>query len=209
MDRLRHAMKDFAQIGMDHRLKEAFRRFDAENAKDPRADSVDGVERPRELVYGERMTAMLERYRPAASEVLRLAVRAQHLGRWRVPRDTYPMTRAGYHRWRTDLQRKHAITAASILEEVGYGADDIERVCALIQKRNFRSDDEAQCLEDVACLVFLQHYLTGFAAEHGDAKVEHILRRTWDKMSEAGHSAALGLPLDPASRTLIEAALRS
>ena len=34
-----------------------------------------------------------------------------------------------------------------------------------------------------------------------------IIQRTWKKMSESGHAAALQLPLDPESRKLVEAAL--
>ena len=192
---------------MDSRIAAAFEQFDSENAGDPRTISVDGEERPYELVYGQRMSRMLDEFRPDASSSLRLAVRAQHLGRWRTPRDHYPMTRAGYHRWRTDQQRIHAERASEILSSVGFTNDDAARVSALIRKKNRATDDEVQCLEDVACLVFLQHYLRDFAGEHEESKVIDILRKTWGKMSTKGHEAALRLPLDATAQALVQKAL--
>ena len=35
-------------------------------------------------------------------ETLLLAARAHHLRRWELPRDSYPVGRAGYLRWRRD-----------------------------------------------------------------------------------------------------------
>ena len=58
---------------------------------------------PKELLDAQRMTEMIGRYAPDASEVAQLAVRAQHIKRWTVPRDGYPMTREGYHAWRSGL----------------------------------------------------------------------------------------------------------
>ena len=49
------------------------------------------------------MTGWLERIEPKASEALQLAVRAQHIARWRIARDEYPMGRAGYLAWRKAL----------------------------------------------------------------------------------------------------------
>ena len=194
---------------MDPRVAAAFTQFDAESAGDPRTTSVQGEARPYELAYSERMSAMLEQICPDAGPLLMLAVRAQHLGRWRTPRDRYPMTRAGYHRWRTEQLRIHAERAGAILSSVGFSAPEVERVGALIQKRNRATDEEAQCLEDVACLVFLQHYLSEFAAEHPSEKVIGILQKTWTKMSARGHEAALSLSLDSTSRALVERALES
>ena len=56
---------------------------------------------------------------PKASEPLRLAARCQHLCRWMIPRDSYPMTRAGYLKWREDLKHFHAEKAGAILRELG------------------------------------------------------------------------------------------
>ena len=70
-----------------------------------------------------------------------------------------------------------------------------------------KADADTQTLEDVICLVFLEHYLPAFATQHDDAKLVDILRKTWRKMSERGRSAALQLDLAPEIRTLVEKAI--
>ena len=192
-----------AGIADDGRLRAAFDRFDAANAEDPNRERVDGVEQPRELVYAQRMTEALERIAPDAAEAVRLAARCQHIRRWTVPRDTYPDGRDGYRRWRTDLARFHAETAGAVLRDVGYGDDTIARVGALLRKERLKADPEVQLLEDVACLVFLQHYLPAFAPRHDEEKLAGILRKTWRKMSASGQAAALRLDLDPDLRELV------
>ncbi|HUN52002.1 MAG TPA: DUF4202 domain-containing protein [Candidatus Sulfotelmatobacter sp.] len=189
------------------RFRAAVARIDAANGEDPNREMIGGVEQPKELAYGERMSAWLERLAPDASEALRLAARAQHIRRWRIPRGDFPMDRAGYHRWRTTLYRFHADTAGALLAEVGYDAATIARVQALIRKEKLQSDPEMQMLEDVICLVFLENYLAGFSAKHDAAKVVEIVRKTWRKMSPRGQQAALALPLPPAARGLVERAL--
>ena len=189
------------------RLREALARFDRANADDPNRELVDGAEQPRELVYARRMTATLDSFAPEAPEAVRLAVRCQHIRRWTVPRDTYPGGRDGYRRWRTDLARFHAETAGTILREVGYGDDTVARVGALLRKERLKADPQVQLLEDVACLVFLQHYLPAFAAQHDDAKVVDILGKTWRKMSARGRAGALALDLEPPVRALVSRAV--
>ena len=178
-------------------------RFDRANAEDPNLETVDGASHPKELLYARRMSDALERFAPDASEVVRLAVRCQHIRRWTVPRDSYPDGRDGYRRWRTDLGRFHAETAGGILREVGYDDATVGRVRALLRKERLKADPEVQLLEDVVCLVFLRHYLAPFAARHEEEKVVGILRKTWPKMSERGRSAALGLELAPELRALV------
>ncbi len=188
------------------RLREALARFDQANAEDPNRECVDGVEQPRELVYAQRMTEALERIAPDAAEAVRLAARCQHIRRWTVPRDTYPDGRDGYRRWRADLARFHAETAGAILRDVGYCDDTIARVGALLRKERLKADPEVQLLEDVACLVFLQHYLPAFAPRHDEEKLAGILRKTWRKMSARGQTAALRLDLAPSLRELVKLA---
>ncbi|MYI75052.1 MAG: DUF4202 domain-containing protein, partial [Acidobacteria bacterium] len=168
------------------RLRAAFARFDAANAEDPNREEVAGAQQPRELVYAQRMTETLARFAPDASEAVRLAARCQHIRRWTAPRDTYPDGRDGYRRWRTDLARFHAVTAGAILREVGYGDDTVARVGALLRKERLKADPEVQLLEDVACLVFMEHYLPAFARQHDAEKLAGILRKTWRKMSPRG-----------------------
>jgi hypothetical protein len=193
---------------MDGRFEQAIARIDEANGADPNRTVIDGREIADELLYATRMTRWLERLEPGASEPLRLAARAQHVCRWMIPRDLYPMTRAGYHQWRTELGRFHADKAAAILRDVGYDDATIARVQALIRKENFKADPEAQRLEDVICLVFLEHYFREFAAKHDDAKLVNILRRTWQKMSDVGHAAAMQLNFGERGRRLIEEALK-
>jgi hypothetical protein len=191
----------------DPRFAAALAAIDAANAEDPNGETVAGKRVPKELAYARRMTAWLDRLAPDASEALRLAVRAQHIRRWTVPRDGYPMDRQGYHRWRTALARFHAETAGALLEQAGYDAATVERVGSLIRKERLRTDPEAQALEDVACLVFLESYLADFAGKHDEAKVVDILRKTWRKMSRRGQDAALALDLGPGGRRLLDRAL--
>jgi uncharacterized protein DUF4202 len=188
-------------VNANQRYDDAIGRFDAANAEDPNREIVDGRERPKALLYAERLTAMLSRVVPDASEALRLAARCQHLQRWKIARADYPTTRAGYHRWRNRLRDFHAERAGAILAEVGYDSATIARVASLIRKEALKTDSEAQALEDVVALVFLESYLADFVAEHGDygnAKLADILTKTARKMSAHGREAALtriGLPV--------------
>ena len=184
------------------RFQLAIQRFDAENAQDPNVELVDNVSHPKELIYSKRMSDWLTRLEPSAPEALQLAARAQHIRRWEIPRASYPMDRAGYHRWRTDLGKFHAQTAGRILAEVGY-----DEVQSLLRKERLKADPDTQLLEDVICLVFLENYFAPFSELHDEAKLIGILRRTWAKMSPRGHEAALKLDLPTEKRQLVEKAL--
>lgn len=179
-------------------------RFDAANAEDPNLDEG----RPKELLYAQRMSAMLDRFAPEAAEAVRLAVRAQHIQRWKTPRASYPMDRQGYLQWRTGLYKFHAETAGRIMRETGYDAETIERVQAAVGKKGIKVNAETQLLEDVTDLVFLEHYLAGFAARHPDydeAKWIEIIRKTWQKMSQQARDFVLAgkVSLPETARPLI------
>ena len=189
------------------RFDAAMARIDAANAEDPNTDEANGLTHPKELLYGKRMTAWLDRLAPNASEALRLAARAQHIRRWTMPRRDYPMTRAGYLKWRIALYRFHAETTANILRDVGYDSATISAVESLLRKESLRYDHDAQCLEDVVCLVFLENHLAEFATQHDQQKVLNILRKTWKKMTPTGQSAASQLALPCAVRALLDKAL--
>ena len=193
----------------DDRFRRAVERFDAANAEDPNRELADGVEQPKELVYARRMTARLDRFRPDAPEPVRLAARCQHIRRWTIPRADYPAGREGYRRWRTDLGRFHADTAAVILRDVGYGDDVVARVGSLLRKERLKADPDVQLLEDVICLVFVEHYLAGFAPKHDEETLAGVLRKTWRKMSEDGRRAALALDLPKNVRSVVERAVAS
>ena len=191
------------------RLEEAYRRFDRANAEDPNVEEVDGRPMPKELIYGQRMSARLDAFAPEAPEVVKLAARAQHIRRWEVPRESYPEGRAGYLKWRTDLYKRHGDIAGKIMKDVGYEDSAIERVQTLLRKRGLKTDPDVQLLEDVICLVFLEHYFHDFAKKHEEEKLIPIVQKTWNKMTDRGHAAALALDYAPEDLALIEEALGS
>jgi Domain of unknown function (DUF4202) len=189
------------------RFNQAIHLFDAANAEDPHREVVDGVSFPKEVIYAQRMTTWLNRFAPGASEALRLAVRCQHIRRWMIPRQDYPMDRRGYLQWRRALAKFHADTAAEILRQVGYEEAIIGRVQSLLRKEGLKRDPEVQCLEDVICLVFLETYCADFARQHDAAKMLPIIRKTWEKMSPRGREVARTLHLPQEVHRLLEAAL--
>jgi hypothetical protein len=182
--------------------------FDIVNQEDPNTDKVKGVHVAKEYLYSHRMSECLHEFCPDASETLQLAARAQHIRRWDIPRSDYPMNRAGYKKWRARLGVYHGEVAGKIMAEHGYSQEDIERVQMMLSKRNLKRDPEVQTLEDVICLVFLRYYLEEFASKHDDAKLIDIIRKTWRKMSEDGHQAALALPLSDDMKALVGKALQ-
>jgi hypothetical protein len=168
--------------------------FDQANSQDPNKEMADGREYPKELLYAQRMSEMQERYIPDASEAVKLAVRAQHIQRWKIPRNNYPMDKQGYLQWRTGLYKFHADTAGQIMREAGYDGEMIERVKKIVGKKGLKVNPETQLMEDVVDLVFIEHYLTGFVAQHpeyDEAKWIPIIRKTWQKMSAQAHEFAL------------------
>ncbi len=191
------------------RLEDALRRFDEANAQDPNTELVDGQPVPKELVYGQRMSARLAAFEPDAPETVRLAARAQHIRRWEVPRDSYPEGRAGYLKWRTDLYKRHGDIAADIMRDVGYDDETIDRVRTLLRKRGLKTDPDVQLMEDVICLVFLEHYFHEFAQKHSEEKLIPIIQKTWKKMTDKAHAAALQLDYVPEDLAVIQKALSS
>lgn len=168
--------------------------FDRANAEDPNKELADGKEYPKELLYAQRMSEMQERYAPEASEAVKLAVRAQHIQRWKIPRSNYPMDKPGYMLWRTGLYKFHAETAGNLMKEAGYDDEMIARVKTIVSKKGLKVNPETQLMEDVVDLVFLEHYMAGFAAQHpeyDEAKWIQIIRKTWLKMSPRAHEFAL------------------
>lgn len=181
--------------------------FDAENERDPNKISVAGEQVAKELAYARRMSLMLVITYPDASEPLRLAARCQHIRRWEIPRNSYPQGRAGYLAWRNKLKQQHAEIAAGILGKLGYETAIIDRVGQLLRKERLKQDRDAQRLEDIACLVFLEDHLADFALKHDEAKVIGVIAKTWSKMSAEGQKAALALNMTTTSRRLVELAL--
>jgi hypothetical protein len=181
--------------------------IDAANARDPNTIEADGRSVAAELVYGQRMSATLAGLAPDASEPLRIAARGQHIERWASPRRRYPEGRTGYLRWRKDLQAFHAARLGEIMTAAGYDAAAIGRVGALIRKERLKADAEAQMLEDVACLVFLAHYLRDFLRKTDHDKLAGILAKTWNKMSPLGRDEVRKLALPAPVLRLLEQGL--
>lgn len=177
-------------ITNQERFNKAIDLFDAANAQDPHQDEG----RPKELLYAERMSEMIARFAPAASEVARLAVRAQHIKRWTVPRSSQPLTKEGYHAWRTGLYAFHAETAGALMQQAGYEEAMVGQVKAAVGKQGIKTNPDTQLLEDISGLVFIEHYMLGFAAQHPDYTEQKwivIIRKTWRKMSAAAHAFAM------------------
>lgn len=188
----------------------AIAKFDAANAEDPNKEMFEGKEYPKELLYAQRMTDMLQRFAPDAPEQLHLAVRAQHICRWKIPRDSYPMDKAGYMQWRTYLYKFHGETAGEIMREAGYDEDMITKLKSLLRKEKLKLNPDTQMLEDVVDLTFLEHYLEAFVHKYShyeEEKLLDILRKTWKKMSEKGHEAALKLNYTPEMLAVVKKAL--
>jgi hypothetical protein len=190
------------------RFDAALRRFDEENARDPNRETAGGVAQPRELLYAQRLSDWVLRLQPDASEALRLAARCQHLCRWEIPRQSYPMTRPGYLQWRATLKKFHAQKAGDILRGLGYPDDFVRRVQDLNLKKHFPGDLEGRVLEDALCLVFLQYQFAELAAKTAEDKTINALQKSWQKMTPAARAEALKLDYGPGEKVLLERALK-
>ena len=173
----------------------ALKLIDQANAEDPnKVFDADNKEWPKESLYAHYMSDMLQRFAPDTDDAMKLAIRAQHIQRWKSARSDYPMDRKGYHQWRTALYTFHAETLAALMEQAGYDEDSLERVKLAVGKKALKKNPDTQLVEDVAALVFIEHYMLAFAEKHpeyDEAKWIDIIRKTWRKMSEPGQQFAL------------------
>ncbi len=168
--------------------------IDAANSEDTNMETSNGKELPKELLYSHRMSDMLTRYDFNADDAMKLALRAQHIQRWKYPRDEYPMDRKGYHLWRTNLYTFHANTVAALLVKAGYDDEFINRVKLAVSKKSLQKNLDTQLLEDVSALVFIEHYMLPFVEKHPEYDEEKwilIIQRTWNKMTDKAHAFAL------------------
>ena len=189
------------------RFTRAIAAFDAYHERDPQREMADGTMYPRELLYAQRMTERLELFAPDADEAVKLAARCQHIGRWEIPREKYPMDRKGYLLWRNEEKIRHAQIAEKILSDCGYGVDTIEQVKTLLLKKELYTNPATQLLEDVVCLVFIEFYLDDFASRHDDDKIVEILRKTLKKMTATGKLAIADLKVSEKIRSLTARAI--
>ncbi len=161
--------------------------IDAANRQDP--NIVDG--QPVELIYGQRMSAEMDRLFPDASDMLQIAARGQHVERWKLARSEYPEGRAGYLAWRKAQGVHHAEVVMGLMQQAGYDADDVDATGRMLRKQGIKRDDEVQALEDVICFVFLKWYFAPFAAKHSAEKIQSIVEKTARKMSAEGRARVL------------------
>lgn len=123
------------------------------------------------------------------------------------------MTRAGYLTWRAKLKSQAATQVSELLTspqiQPPLSQEEIDRVAALVRKENLKNDEEAQILEDAACLVFLDDQFEDFEKkpEIDEDKIIGILKKTWTKMSPAGHALALQMDFSDRAKLLIQKAL--
>ena len=172
----------------------AIKLIDAANSEDPNREISEGKDWPKELLYSHRMSDMQQRFAPEADDAMKLALRAQHIQRWKSPRSDYPMDRKGYHQWRTGLYSFHADTVGALLAKAGYDEAFIERVKQAVSKKSLKTNPDTQLLENVTALVFIEHYMLAFAEKHpeyDEQKWLEIIRKTWNKMSDQAQQFAL------------------
>ncbi len=185
------------------KLQAAFFKFDTYNATDPNREISEGKTYPKEVLYAERMTKKLNDYAPDAPEYMQLAVRCQHIGRWEIARNSYPMDRPGYLMWRSQLKLHHTKIAEPILAAIGYDEETITKVKALLLKKNLNQNPDTQLIEDIICLVFVEYYLDDFAKQHSEEKLIDILRKTLKKISPRGIEEALKIKMTDQVKELI------
>lgn len=172
------------------------------NSQDPNKEG----DSTKELLYTERMIKNLADYQPDADDDLKIACAGQHIKRWEYPRTDYPDGRVGYLRWRKELYTIHADLVASILEDFNISEDFISSVKdIMINKVTGKS--HSQSLEDVACLVFLEYYLSDFIIKHEEEKLIKIIGSTWNKMSNEAHDKALKIKFTDEQLALIKKAI--
>jgi len=189
------------------KLDKAFKLFDEYNKQDPHIITWNGIDYPAEYFYALQLYNWVKKLAPNASETLLLASRAQHIGRWKISRDTYPSGKAGYYKWRTEVAKFHAEIVNQLMQQAGYNEGTIKKVQHIILKEDLRKDEEVQVMENALCLVFLEFQYEDFITKHDDESVIRILRKTWNKMTEPGRVAALSLTYNERGKNLIMQAI--
>ncbi len=185
------------------KLDKALKLFDEYNKQDPHIITWNGIDYPAEYFYALQLYNWVKKLAPNASETLLLASRAQHIGRWKISRDTYPSGKAGYYKWRTEVAKFHAEIVNQLMQQAGYNEGTIKKVQHIILKEDLRKDEEVQVMENALCLVFLEFQYEDFITKHDDESVIRILRKTWNKMTEPGRVAALSLTYNERGKNLI------
>lgn len=193
-----------------NKLDAAFQLFDAYNKQDPRSFEWEGITYPQEYFFAIKLYDWVLKLDPDAGEELLLASRSQHIGRWEIPRESYPEGREPYLKWRKDLAQHHAAITGNLMKQAGYDDPQIERVSQIILKKRIKVDADVQTIENALCLVFLQYQYEDFRKkyENEPGKMINILRKSLLKMDTHGHSFALGLNFTPQGLELVKQAMK-
>lgn len=181
--------------------------IDTANAADPTSVVVRGSAHPLALVHGQLAAEWVARLHPDPNETWLLAARAHHLRRWELPRTDYAPGKSGYLKWKRDQRVRHAVDVGSLLAEVEYGPDVIERVQALVRRDHLSTDPGSQAVEDAACLVFIETQLADVSIKLEHDHLVEVIRKTAKKMSPAALAAVSTIPLGEPEQALLAAAL--
>jgi len=194
-----------------NKLDAAFQLFDAYNKQDPRSFEWEGVSYPQEYFFAIKLYDWVLKLNPDADEELLLASRSQHIGRWEMPRESYPEGREPYLKWRKDLALHHAAITGTLMQQAGYTDEQIERVSQIILKKRLKVDADVQTMENALCLVFLQYQYEDFRKKYEAEpdKMINILRKSLLKMDSHGHSFALQLNYTPGGLLLVQQAIEA
>jgi hypothetical protein len=191
-----------------NKLQAAFDAFDSYNKLDPNIFEWDGAAYPQEYFLAIKLYEWVLKLDPEAAVPLLLASRSQHIGRWESPRDTYPMDREGYLKWRRDLSHFHADKATGILKRIGFDEEIIDRTRQIILKQKIKVDADVQTMENALCLVFLEFQYEDFLHKHPADKIVTIIKKSLLKMDAHGHNFALQLNYSPLGLQYVNDALR-
>ncbi|ALS34669.1 hypothetical protein PTRA_b0144 [Pseudoalteromonas translucida KMM 520] len=167
-------------------LNQVITLIDQANRQDPNTEIYNAQSLPKESLYATRMSEMLARFNPNADELMQIAVRGQHIERWQSPRSNFAMNKQGYHQWRSALYIFHASRVIELMQQVGFNEAQQQRVYAAVAKQDIKRNPDSQLVEDVASLVFIEHYMLAFTStkpDYDEQKWLGIIRRTWQKMS--------------------------
>lgn len=188
-------------------IERAFLAFDNYNKQDPNLFVFDGIAYPKEYIFSLRLHSWITRLYPEAGEDLLLASRCQHIGRWEIPRDSYPAGREAYLKWRKDLAMHHFSIADDLLRQAGYDEELISRVKSILLKQKIKVDANVQAMENALCLVFLELQYEEFRKTLDADKLVNVLWKSLLKMDAYGHSFALDLPYSEPGLAFIQKAL--
>lgn len=159
-----------------------------------------------EVIYSKRMLETLLDFDPLAEDDLKIACYGQHIKRFAYPRTDYPEGRAGYLKWRKELYTIHANLVESCILKAD-GSEQFAESVKNIMVNKVTGKGKSQTFEDVACLVFLKYYFSDFVVKHEESKLITIIQKTWNKMSDKAHEAALKFDFTDEQMELLKKAL--